>query len=431
MKKLAAEALIVVAILALFSCASQRAVQLVNLTTNELPSETELVLTTTHPVPYKDTKLEKPPCLIINFPENKVFSKVEDELKINKGPIINIKNEYYPSANKDQHQLNLLIVELAQDLPYKIAQSGSSIIIKIENPKQSPPPQKEKKVEAQIEAKETPLVLEPAYLIGPEDVLTIEVWKHPDVSGEVTVDYKGDIKLPPVRKLNVAGMATFQLEEELTKALSKYLIDPIVFVKVKEYNSQRVIALGEITTGMYSLKRKTTLTEFLGQIGGMKSNSDSSHIKLIKKDGKISSYDFNELINNPKKSEEVVVSGGDTVYIPPLEMNKVFVLGEVKNPQVVNIKGTLSITEAITQAGGFTQNAVKSSVLVIRGELGSQKGFRLNLNQLLKHGDLSQNINLKPGDIIYVPKSFVADIERFLSAIALPVTWYIWTKPKL
>jgi polysaccharide export outer membrane protein len=428
MRKVALKGLLALAVFWFFSCASHRAVQLINLTTNELPSETELVLTTTHPVQYKDTKLENPPCLIINFPENKVFSKVEDELKINKGPIKNIKNEYYLGGNKDQHQLNFLIVELAQDLPYKIAQSGSSIIIKIENPKQSPLPQKEKKVEAQKEAKEKPFVLQPAYLIGPEDVLTVEVWKHPDVSGEVTVDYKGDIKLPPVRKLSVAGMATFQLEEELTKALSKYLIDPIVFVKVKEYNSQRVIALGEIATGMYNLKRRTTLAEFLGQIGGTKINSDIFHIKLIKKDGKIFTYDLNELLNDPKKSEEVVVSGGDTVYIPPLEMNKVFVLGEVKGPNVINIKGKLTITEAIAQAGGFTPNAVKSSVLVIRGELGSQKGFRLNLNQLLKRGDLSQNIELKPGDIVYVPKSFVADIERFLGAMALPMTWYLWLR---
>lgn len=417
----------VIAILTLFSCASHRNVQLISLTTNELPSETEIVLTTTHPVQYKDTKLTDPPCLIINFPENKIFSQVEDELKINKGPVKNIKNEYYRGGDKGQQQLNLLIVELAQDLPYEIAQTGTSIVIKIDNPKQSPLPQKEKKVEAQEEATGKPFDLQPAYLIGPEDVLTIEVWKHPDISGEVTVDYKGDIKLPPVRKLSAGGMTTFQLVEELTKALSKYLIDPIVFVKVKEYNSQRVIALGEIATGMYNLKRRTTLVEFLGQIGGMGPNSDTSHIKLIKKDGNIFSYDFNELIKDPKKSEEVIVSGGDAIYIPPLEMNKVFVLGEVRSPQIVNIKGALSITEAITQAGGFTQNAVKSSVLVIRGELGTQKGFRLNLNQLLKRGDLNQNIQLKAGDIVYVPKSFVSDVERFLGAMALPVTWYFWS----
>jgi len=134
------------------------------------------------------------------------------------------------------------------------------------------------------------------------------------------------------------------------------------------------------------------------------------------------------LISDPIKSESVVVSGGDTVYVPPLEMNKVFVLGEVKNPKVVNIKGRLTITEAIAEAGGFAQNAVKSSVIVISGELGSQKGIRVDLKQFLKRADASQNVELKPGDIVYVPKSFVADVERFLAAIAIPVTWYFWSR---
>ena len=349
-------------------------------------------------------------------------------MKINKGPIKKIKTEYYQSEKKGQQLLNLMIVELTQDLPYRIFTSDSSIIIKIENPKQPEIPSPQEKIEAQGEAKENLINLEAGYLIGPEDILTIEVWKYPDMSGEVTVDYKGEIKFPPIKKMSVAGMTTFQLEEELTTALSKYLIDPVVFVKVKEFNSKRVIALGEITTGMYSLKRRTTLVEFIGQIGGMKPNSDSFHIKLIPKDGKMAVYNLNELINDPRKSAEVTVSGGDTVYVPPLEINKVFVLGEVKNPSVINIKGTLSITEAIAQAGGFTQNAVKSSIIVIRGELGSQKGIRVNLNELLKRADVSQNIGLNPGDIVYVPKSFVADIERFLGAIALPVTWYLWAR---
>ncbi len=428
MRKVTIKGLLALAVFTLFSCASQQSVQLINLTTNELPAETELILKTTEPVQYKDTKLENPPCLIINFPESKVFSQIEDELKINKGPIKKIKTEYYQSEKKGQQLLNLMIVELTQDLPYRIFTSDSSIIIKIENPKQPEIPSPQEKIEAQGEAKENLINLEAGYLIGPEDILTIEVWKYPDMSGEVTVDYKGEIKFPPIKKMSVAGMTTFQLEEELTTALSKYLIDPVVFVKVKEFNSKRVIALGEITTGMYSLKRRTTLVEFIGQIGGMKPNSDSFHIKLIPKDGKMAVYNLNELINDPRKSAEVTVSGGDTVYVPPLEINKVFVLGEVKNPSVINIKGTLSITEAIAQAGGFTQNAVKSSIIVIRGELGSQKGIRVNLNELLKRADVSQNIGLNPGDIVYVPKSFVADIERFLGAIALPVTWYLWAR---
>ncbi len=424
MKKSVVKILIWLTTLALFSCASQKSVQLINLVTKEKPSETELILTTTKPVEYKETKVENPPSLIISFPNNKIFSSEKDELAINKGPIKKIRTEYFQKENKGQRRLNLIIVELSQEIPYEITDSGSSIIIKLENPEL--PQITPEKSEPETQARSDVQKIEPGYLIGPEDILHIEVWKHPDISGDVAVNYRGEILLPPLRKIGVMGLTVSQLEEKLTEALLRYLIDPIVFVSVKEYNSQRVIALGETTTGMYTLKRRTNLVQFLGQTGGITEKADPFHVKLIKKDGRIFTYNLNQLINDPQKSEEALVAGGDTVYVPPLELNKVYILGEVKEPKSINIKGKLTLVEAITEARGYTENAVKRSIMVIRGELGSQKAIRVNLSAILKKGDIGQNIELEPGDIVYVPKTFVADIERFLRNITPLVTWYFW-----
>jgi polysaccharide export outer membrane protein len=177
---------------------------------------------------------------------------------------------------------------------------------------------------------------------------------------------------------------------------------------------------------MYTLKRRTTLVEFLGQIGGTTENADTYHIKLIKKDRAVFTYNFNELINDPQKSERIVVTGGDTVYVPPLEFNKVYVLGEVRNPMIITIKGKLTMIDAITEAGGFTRDAARKSVMVVRGELGSQTGIRVNAKELLKQGDISQNIELQAGDIVFVPKTFIVSVERFLRVFAYPLTWYFW-----
>jgi len=418
----------IIVILLFVSCASPKIAHFVNLDTKESPSETMVILTTSQPVQYKDTKLENPPCIILSFPDKKVFSSEEDVVIVNKGAIKRIKNEYYQSEGESRRQLNLVIVELVQDLPYKISHSGSSIIIRIENPKQSEllAIEEKTKIGGDSQAKAKDPLADSGYLIGPGDILNIEVWNHPDVSRDVAVDYRGEIKLPPVRRMSVMAFTTYQLEEELTKFLSKYLIDPIVFVTVKEFNSQRIIALGEITSGMYSLKRRTTLVEILGEIGGTTENADTSRIKLIKKDGEISIHDLNELIGDPKKSDEVLVSAGDTVYVPPLEMSRVSVLGEVKSPKMIIVKGKLTLVEAVTEAGGFTDNAHMSSVIVLRGELGAMKGYRVDMSRIFKKGDIGLNIELEPGDIVYVPRSFIADIERFLRAIALPLTWYFW-----
>lgn len=425
MKRFALKTLGILIILAFISCATSKVIHLIDMTTKESPSEIELIITTTDPVPYKEIKMKNPPGIIISFPENKVFCSEKDELIINKGPIKKIKNEYYKREGKSQHWLNFLIIELSKDTPYTISQSGSSIIIRMENLTQSQNAAKEK-IEPKPQLSDKTPGLELGYLIGPDDVLHIEVWQHPDVSGDVRVNYKGEIRVPPIKSINVMGLPSYQVEEKLAEGLSKYLIDPVVFVSVKEYNSQRVIAIGETTTGMYTLKRRTTLVEFLGQIGGTTENADTFRIKLIKKDGKTHTYDLSKLINDPQKSSLVLVSGGDTVYVPPLEINKVSILGEVKTPKVINIKGKLSLVEAITEAGGYTDNAVTRSILVIRGELGSQKGIRLNLSRILKKGDIAQNINLKPGDIVYVPRTFIANIERFLRIAGAPITWYVW-----
>jgi polysaccharide export outer membrane protein len=416
-------------ILLLASCASTKRIHLTDLSTKESQAETELILTTSGPVYINKTKLDNPPSLLITFPGSKVFSHENEESIISKGPILKIKCEYYSEENQSPRRLQFILVELTQETAYQVSKDGNSTIIRLKNPDTAPDPSSPERIQIELqsqEGKEEDLPAGAGYLIGPEDVLNVEVWNQPDISREVIVNYEGEITIPPIKKLSVMGLTVSQLEEKLAEALSRYLIDPIVFVTIKEFNSQRVTALGEIRTGMYTLKRRTTLVEFLGQIGGPTDNADTYHIRLIKKDKKVFVYDFNELLKDPQKSKSVIVTGGDTVYVPPLEFNKVLVVGEVKNPSIVPIKGRLSLLDAITEAGGYTRDAVLKSIIVIRGELGSQEGIRINLNEILKKADLSQNIELQSGDIVYVPTTFIVHIERFLRAVAYPLTWYFW-----
>ena len=433
MKKLILQTLNFALILVFVSCVSFENAHLVNLVTKESPSETDLILTASRPLQVKETKLENLPGLILSFPEDKVMSRELEVLEVNKGAVKRVKSEYFQSGGPDERQLNFMIVEFTRDLPYKIYKSGSSIIIRIEHSEPSPVGGQTLKTsandnEVQPQIQKSPPLREGGYLVGPGDVLSIEVWRQPEVSRDVVVDDEGEIRLPPIKKILVMGMTVPQVEEKLTEALSKYLIDPAVFVTIKEFNSQRVVALGETKTGMYTLKRRTTLVEFLGQIGGPTGEADIFHIKLIKKDGQSFTYDLNELMKNPQKSEDVLVSGGDTLYVPPLEMNKVYVLGKVNSPKAIPIKGKLTLIDAITEAGGLSPGAAARSIIILRGEPGSSKGIRVNLNQILKNADTAQNIELVRGDIVYVPTSFIADVEKFMALLSPPLYWYVWLR---
>lgn len=411
------------------SCIRIKNPHYINLFTRKSPSEMEVIINMTEPVEYKVTKTGSPPSIILSFPGEKIISTEKPEIIINKGPVKKVKNEYFELKKDGSRQLNLLIIELNKDLPYKVSHSGSSIIVKIKDIEPSVPEKEKIEIKLKQTAKKERLGAEDVYLIGPGDVLKIEVWKQTDISRTVVVNNKGYIRLPPIRKISVMGLTVLQTEEKLMEQLSKYLIDPIVFVTIEEYNSWRVVALGELATGatgMYTLKRKTTLVNFIGRIGGPTDNADIYHIKLIKKNGQVFTYNLKELINNPKKSFEVTVSGGDTVYIPPLEINRVYVLGEVKSPRTVPIKEELSLVDAITAAGGPTQEAVTKCIIIARGELGSQRGIKINLDRILKNADVGQNIMLEPGDIIYVPQRVIVDVERFLRLMSLPLHWYFW-----
>lgn len=92
---------------------------------------------------------------------------------------------------------------------------------------------------------------------------------------------------------------------------------------------------------------------------------------------------------------------------------KIFILGEVHNPGVYQIDTPTTILEAIAKAGGYTLDGKYNSVMLIRGEPEKPSLKRLDLKKTLAQGDLSQNVCLKSGDVVYVPRTFISDVDRF------------------
>ncbi len=110
-----------------------------------------------------------------------------------------------------------------------------------------------------------------------------------------------------------------------------------------------------------------------------------------------------------------------SISVRKLGGKKVMVLGEVGSPGVYMVTGKSTLLEAISLAGGFTTHSVASSVIVIRGGFKNPKGMRINLGRALLKADTSKNIALKPEDIIYVPKKFIANVNYFVSQMIGPI----------
>jgi polysaccharide export outer membrane protein len=102
--------------------------------------------------------------------------------------------------------------------------------------------------------------------------------------------------------------------------------------------------------------------------------------------------------------------------------SRVMVLGQVSFPGIFISGPRPTVLEAISLAGGFTDNAVISSVIVIKGGQDKPEAIRLNMNRAILKADMSQNIVLGPQDIVYVPKNFIANINYFISQVIAPLT---------
>ncbi len=128
-----------------------------------------------------------------------------------------------------------------------------------------------------------------------------------------------------------------------------------------------------------------------------------------------------EFIRNPQVSISIKAIGGE----------KVIVLGQVRNPGVYQLTGKKTVLEAVSLAGGFTEHAVVSSVMLIEGGFEKPEPKRLNLTKALKYADVSDNVVLGTDDMIYVPRKFIKDVNYFLQQFLDPVSRGLFIRREL
>ncbi len=173
-----------------------------------------------------------------------------------------------------------------------------------------------------------------AFTFGAGDALKIWVWRHDDLTVEVTVAPDGAITYPLVGRVVVSGLTYEQLVDTLQKKVSEYYVDATVQVNVVTVTNQKVL-----------------------------------------------------------------------------------ILGEVQQPQVMQVKNDLSILEALVISGGINPDARTSNVLLIRGGLDNPKLYTVNVDALYGRGDMSQMVYLQRGDIVVVPTKTITNVDRFFRHI--------------
>lgn len=160
------------------------------------------------------------------------------------------------------------------------------------------------------------------YLVGPEDVLEILVWKNAELSKVVTVRPDGKISLPLIGDIQAAGLTPNQLREAVVKRLKEYQENAVVSVIVQTINSYRIFVVGEVrSAGTYVLKNRTTVLQAISLAGGFTQFASKNKIVLIRQksygtEEKIQ-IRFDDLVYGDEMSEKnLTLKAGDTIFVP-------------------------------------------------------------------------------------------------------------------
>ncbi len=233
------------------------------------------------------------------------------------------------------------------------------------------------------------------YRIGAGDVLQIEVHGE-EFGGEFTVAPDGAYSFPYLDRLAVAGLTLTEAESTLEEGLREGVLNfPEVSISVAHFGSQPVEVLGAVRkSGTYHLEGPTTLVSLIAEAGGINTEKSSRRVRINRRDGSEVALGVETLSG---ESGAMLLRAGDVVTVD--EGVFIFISGEVKNPGAVAWSNNMTITEALTRAGGETGIARLRGTYLLRQD----EKIRVNVRRIRKNK--TANMTLQPGDQLVVPES--------------------------
>lgn len=266
----------------------------------------------------------------------------------------------------------------------------------------------------------------PQYRIGPGDLLEVFITRGSTQERlQVPVRANGRISVSFV-ELSADGLTAEQAAKEIARELSVYFRRPSVEVQVKEYNSKKVSVLGAVAAtprggiGTVPLTGRTTLLEVIAKAGGLAPNASLERVRLTREPGKSYTVNLFRYVQEGDLSQDFVLDAGDVIFVPervPGEERRVFLLGEVRAPGPIPYFPSLTLTQLMAQAGGWTDGALFEEARIIRPDPKEPQVIAIDLNRLMLQGDQRLDQFLKPNDIVYIPRTRIANWNAFLAQL--------------
>jgi protein involved in polysaccharide export with SLBB domain len=205
-----------------------------------------------------------------------------------------------------------------------------------------------------------------SYLIGPGDELRIRVWGQLNFEANVRVDRSGDVYLPRVGPVHVAGLSFSDLKEHMRAAVARVFRNFELTVDLGQIRAIQVYVAGQARhPGVYTVSALSTLLNALFVSGGPSISGSLRHIQL-RRDGKlISELDVYDLLNRGDKGKDAKLLSGDIIFIPPVGA-QVALTGSVRNRRIFELKTGETLNDLLSDAGGVSDLAAATHISIER-----------------------------------------------------------------
>lgn len=260
------------------------------------------------------------------------------------------------------------------------------------------------------------------YVIGPADILDVKFWQQNSLDASVTVTQDGKISLDIIGEIVAAGLTTAELEKKIVRQMSRYnkAITTAV-VRVVQYGSQRVYITGQVLNpGKYTFEEIPDLWTLINEAGGIAEAGDLSRVLIIRggeQAGNVEVVNVAALVASGRAKELPRVRAGDTIEIPRTpaglpaislgdqrEAKSIFyVTGEVLTPGPKTLDPDIDVLDAISMAGGPTENADLKNVKVISKDGLQTQIMRINLKKFVESGSPGRYM-IRPEDTIILSR---------------------------
>ena len=243
------------------------------------------------------------------------------------------------------------------------------------------------------------------YQIGPEDILKVTVYGHEDLTQTVVVQSDGTFVFPLIGRIKGGDLSPKELERKITVLLSTgFIRNPQVTVIVQEYRSKTIFVVGEIARpGTYPLSGSRTLVEALAKAGPPTANA-GGEVVIVRPHGEVQGPVLpNQVGEGPASAsaevirvnmpdiqagdltKNILLRPNDTVFVPLAP--KVFVSGEVRNPGAYPFASGTTVRQAISLAGGLTEDGSSGRIRVVRMVDGKSRELKIKLEDAVQPGD--------------------------------------------